>query len=109
LEDAGDIRRVEGLTISRVDFGDGKGIEDVFTAMDSSGDAVFIDKAYQMRKHENAAAADEDFNSHELNIVNNGTRAMIVSSQYRHDDSGEELQRAGLPERCPITCNGFAE
>ncbi|KAK3715134.1 hypothetical protein LTR37_007344 [Vermiconidia calcicola] len=111
LEDAERIRRVEGFTISQVDFGHGQGIEDVFTAMDMRGKVVFIDNAYQIRKHEKGAVGDEGFNSHELNVVDDGTRAMIVFTTYRHEPPEEELRRAGVKkeEKCRVACNGIAE
>jgi hypothetical protein len=103
------IGRVEAFTLSDVDLGEGDGVESMMSLMSNRhGDAVIIDNHYQVRKHKDAKGPGA-FNSHELNFVENGTKALIVYTHYGYEISEAESSAIGFDGKCKIACNGIAE
>ncbi|KAK5165063.1 uncharacterized protein LTR77_009160 [Saxophila tyrrhenica] len=109
LEPTWNIRRVEAFTLSQVDMGTGGGVESMLTANDMrKGKAMILDNHYQLRRHD-WANGGWMANSHELNFVDDGTKALIVFSRTGHKSPQEQLDAAGIEEQCKVSCNGIAE
>jgi hypothetical protein len=103
------IGAVEAFTLSQVDFGKGNGVEGMLTAMDLRfSSAVFIDNHYKIRRKEDASGPGA-FNTHELNFVEDGTKALVVYTHFHHNSTLAESQLVGYEGECHSICNGIVE
>ena len=109
LVEAGRLGAAEAYTLSQVDWGQGSGVEQMLTAMDiRTQKAVMINNRYEISRTEEASGPGA-YNTHELNFVDNGTRALVVYSHFAHDSTEAESKLVGFEGRCHSTCNGLVE
>lgn len=83
--------------------------EDMFTVMDQSHwRGVIMDRHYEIKRRIKVVGPGGNFNSHEFNFVENGTRALVV---YNHGNAASEEESAtvGFKGNCKRSCNGIAE
>ena len=106
---AGSNTRVEDFRLSRVDLGDGQGVQDMMTVMDiGASKAVIVDQHYTERRREKASGPQGGiFNSHELHFVEEGTKALVVYTslskatvRYRATGSPSMMSRLGESRLC---------
>ena len=103
------IGAVEAFTLSQVDFGEGGGVEGMLTAMDlRTGKAVFINNHYKISRKEQTSGPGA-YNTHELNFVEHGTRALVLYDHFDHNASEAESRLVGFEGRCHSICNGIVE